>query len=432
MASPGDRIRVKTLTDEIEGVLMPSYDQKSILIKLPNGYNVGYEEKEILSVTLLESKKPASEKPIREVVFKSGLKTITLLHCGGTIASKVDYETGAVKAKFSPEELVEMFPELGTIANIKSRLVANMLSENMRFAHYNQIAKEVEAAIKEGTDGIIVTHGTDTLHYTGAALTFALENLNVPLLLVGAQRSSDRGSSDAFFNLKCAAQFIAHSDFAGVALCMHALPDDDKCAILPGVKSRKMHSSRRDAFKAVNAEPYALVDGNGKIEWVAQEHSKKVLEKKPLNLKLFKEELKVGILKAHPNMFGEEFKPYNKFQGLILEGTGLGHFPIEKYDENTAEHELIFTAIEKLAKKIPVVMTVQTIFGVVNMDIYSPGRKQIEAGVLGTQLDMPPETAFIKLAWLLSNYPKKRVRELFSHNFHGEISERRILEKEFC
>jgi glutamyl-tRNA(Gln) amidotransferase subunit D len=429
MASPGDRIRVKTLTDEIEGILMPSYDQKSILIKLPNGYNVGYEEKEILSVTLLEPKKPASEKPIKEVVFKSGLKTITLLHCGGTIASKVDYETGAVKAKFSPEELVEMFPELGAIANIKSRLVANMLSENMRFAHYNQIAKEIEAVIKDGTDGIIVTHGTDTLHYTGAALTFVLENLNVPILLVGAQRSSDRGSSDAFFNLKCAAQFIARSDFAGVALCMHASPDDEKCAILPGVKSRKMHSSRRDAFKAVNAEPYALVDGDGMIEWIIKEHPKKVLEKKPLNLKLFKEELKVGILKAHPNMFAEEFKPYNKFHGLILEGTGLGHFPIEKYDESTAEHELIFAAMERLAKKIPVVMTVQTIFGVVNMDIYSPGRKQIEAGVLGTQLDMPPETAFIKLAWLLSNYPKKRVRELFSHDFRGEIGERSELGK---
>ncbi len=432
MASPGDRIKVKTLTDEIEGILMPSYDQKSILIKLPNGYNVGYEEKEILSVTLLESKKPAPEKPIKEVIFKSGLKTITLLHCGGTIASKVDYETGAVKAKFSPEELVEMFPELGEIANIKSRLVANMLSENMRFAHYNLIAKEIETAIKEETDGIIVTHGTDTLHYTGAALTFALENLNIPVLLVGAQRSSDRGSSDAFFNLKCAAQFIAHSDFVGVALCMHALPDDDKCAILPGVKSRKMHSSRRDAFKAVNAEPYALVDGNGTIEWIRLEHPRKVLEKKPLNLKMFKEDMKVGILKAHPQMFAEEFKPYNKYHGLILEGTGLGHFPIEKYDENTAEHELIFTAMEKLAKKIPVVMTVQTIFGAVNMDIYSPGRRQIEAGILGTQLDMPPETAFIKLAWLLSNYPKKRVRELYSHNFHGEIGERRELDKEFC
>lgn len=410
---------------------MPSYDHKSILIKLPNGYNVGYEEKEILSVTLLEPKKPVVEKTVKEVVFKSGLKTITLLHCGGTIASKVDYETGAVKAKFSPEELVEMFPELGEIANFKSRLVANMLSENIRFAHYNLIAKEIETAIKEGTDGIIVTHGTDTLHYTGAALTFVLENLNIPVLLVGAQRSSDRGSSDAFFNLKCAAQFIAKSNFAGVALCMHASPDDEKCAILPGVKCRKMHSSRRDAFKAVNAESYALIDGNGTIEWKTKEYPLKVLEKKPLNLKLFKEELKIGILKAHPQMFAEEFKPFNKFQGLILEGTGLGHFPIEKYDENTAEHELIFGAMEKLAKKIPVVMTVQTIFGVVNMDIYSPGRKQIEAGILGTQLDMPPETAFIKLAWLLSNYPKKRVRELFSHNFHGEIGERRELGEEF-
>lgn len=430
MFNPGDKIRITTAETTEEGLLMSSPDENVILIKLDNGYNVGFNKEKVTDLIILEKKKESLPVVLNKVHARSGMKTITILHCGGTIASKVDYETGAVKPTFSPEELLEMFPELGEIANIKSRLVANMLSENMRFAHYNLIAKEIEKTLKEGSDGIIITHGTDTLHYTAAALTFALEGLQHPVLLVGSQRSSDRGSSDAFMNLKCAVQFIIHSDLKGVGVCMHAHPDDDQCVILPGVKCRKMHSSRRDAFKAINAEPIALVDEKGKIEWQDKNYFR--FETGSLNLALFQPDLKVGILKTHPQMFAEEFKPYHNYDGLILEGTGLGHFPILKYDNLTKEHESILEEIHKLSRQIPVVMTVQTIFGVVNMDIYAPGRKQIQAGVLGTQLDMPPETAFIKLAWLLSNYDQKETREMISKNLRGEISKIRKLEKEWA
>ncbi|MFA6461694.1 MAG: Glu-tRNA(Gln) amidotransferase subunit GatD [Candidatus Woesearchaeota archaeon] len=430
MPNPGDKVRITTKDSTEEGIMMSSPDEEILLIKLSTGYNIGFSKEDITELIILEEKKETLPLEPKKVETKHGLKTITILHCGGTIASKVDYETGAVKPTFSPEELLELFPELGEIANIKSRLVANMLSENMRFAHYNLIAKEVEKTLKEGSDGIIVTHGTDTLHYTAAALTFALEGLQHPVLLVGSQRSSDRGSSDAFMNLKCATQFLIHSDFKGVGVCMHAHPDDDQCVILPGVKCRKMHSSRRDAFKAINAEPLALVDDQGKIEWKDKDYFR--FETGSLNLALFKPDLKVGIMKSHPQMFAEEFKPYHNYDGLVLEGTGLGHFPILRYDNLTKEHESILEEIQKLAKQIPVVMTVQTIFGVVNMDIYAPGRTQIEAGVLGTQLDMPPETAFIKLAWLLSNYDQKETREMISQNLRGEISLIRKVEKEWA
>jgi len=428
MPSPGDKVRITTIETTEEGILMSSPEENVVLIKLDNGYNVGFNQDEIKDMIILELKKESAPITPKRVETKIGLKTITILHCGGTIASKVDYETGAVKPTFSPEEMLELFPELAQIANIKSRLVANMLSENMRFAHYNLIAKEVEKAIKEGSEGIIVTHGTDTLHYTSAALTFALEGLQHPVLLVGSQRSSDRGSSDASFNLKCAVQFIAKSDFKGVGVCMHAHPDDDVCVILPGAKCRKMHSSRRDAFKAVNAEQIALVDAQGMVEWKNKEYFRS--EGTSLTLALFKPDLKVGLVKAHPQMYAEEFKPYFHYDGIVLEGTGLGHFPILKYDNLTKEHEAILEEIKKLAKQVPVVMTTQTIFGVVNMGVYTPGRIQIEAGVLGTQLDLPPETAFIKLAWLISNYTPLEVRQLYYQNLRGEISERRVLEKE--
>ncbi|MBU0456887.1 MAG: Glu-tRNA(Gln) amidotransferase subunit GatD [Nanoarchaeota archaeon] len=431
MPQVGDKVQVITKKSTEEGILMPSSNENVTIIKLDTGYNVGFKKEDIKEVKLIKEKTKEQSKPKKEIPKKENLKTISILHCGGTIASKVDYETGAVKAKFSPEELLEMFPELGNLVNLRSKLVANMLSENMRFVHYNIIAKEIEKEIKAGSEGIIITHGTDMLHYTSAALAFVLENLNIPVLLVGAQRSSDRGSSDAFLNLKCAANFIANTDFAEVALCMHNSANDDVCSIIPGVKARKMHSSRRDAFKSINAEPFALIDNDGKIDWLRNDYVKRDGSKK-LTLKLFKENLKIGIIKAHPQMFAEEIKAYEKFDGLILEGTGLGHFPVEKYDDHTKENELIFKEIETLAKKIPVVMTTQTIFGGINMNVYSPGRKLQEAGVLGNLLDMTAETALIKLAWLLSNYPKEKIKKLFSQNFRGEISSQRNYQEEFC
>jgi len=421
MAKTGDRVKVKTKKETIEGILMPNPDKKIVMIKLDNGYNVGFEKKGVQSMKVMKKKKGVKGK-VKRVKVKKGLPTVSILHCGGTIASKVDYETGAVKAKFKPEELLEMFPELGKIINIKSRLVANMMSENMRFAHYNLIAKEIEKEVKAGVKGVIITHGTDTLHYTAAALAFVLEGLNVPVILVGSQRSSDRGSSDAFLNLKGAANFIAKSDFGEVAICMHSSAEDESCTILPATKSRKMHSSRRDAFKVVNGKEWALV--SNKIEWKRKDYIKKNSNK--LKLKLFKENLKVGLVKAHPQMFAEELKVFSTFDGLILEGTGLGHFPIL----DAKEHKAILTEITKLAKKIPVAMTTQTIFGSVNMNVYSPGRDLVKAGVLGNGLDITAETALIKLGWLLSNYGKE-VKELWSKNFRGELSGRRSYKKDF-
>ncbi|MBS3096655.1 asparaginase, partial [Candidatus Woesearchaeota archaeon] len=187
-----------------------------------------------------------------------------ILHTGGTIASKVDYRSGGVVAAFSPEDIVSMFPELAEIANIDSELIANMWSDDLRFPHFKLIAKVIEKKLKEGVDGIIIGMGTDNLAVASAALTFIVEQTPVPIILVGAQRSSDRGSSDAGMNLICAAEFIAKTDFAGVAICMHEHSDDKTCAVLPPTKTKKLHSSRRDAFKPVNDTIIARVDYNSR------------------------------------------------------------------------------------------------------------------------------------------------------------------------
>jgi len=206
-AKPGDTIEVVTLEKRVKGILMPKpelFGEDTVILKLENGYNVGIDKKKIKEIKVLETAKEQKAKK-EKIKPNKKLPTISILHTGGTIASKVDYRTGAVVSKFTPEDMLEMFPELNKIANIQSRLVFQMFSEDMRPGHWQALAKEVEKEIKAGVEGVIITHGTDTMHYTSAALSFILQNLPVPVLLVGAQRSSDRGSSDAAINLIAAA-----------------------------------------------------------------------------------------------------------------------------------------------------------------------------------------------------------------------------------
>lgn len=414
---PGDKVKVESKIGSFEGVLMPE-ENDFLVLKLNTGYNISINKKQVMKTELVEKQKEITDKPIKTEQNKS-LPTISILHTGGTIASKVDYDTGAVYNKFTPEEMLKMFPELTKIANISSKLLSNMSSDDMRFSHYNIMAKAVEEEVKKGVKGIIITHGTDTMHYTSAALSFALENLPIPVLLVGAQRSSDRGSSDAAINLICAATFIANTNYSGVALCMHEHSEDNHCVILSGTKCRKMHSSRRDAFQPINTTPIARIDYNTKQITMLNSLTKK---EGKFSLKLFEEKLKVGLLKVHTNMYAEEFKTFSKFDGLVIEGTGLGHAPINEIDKFTKEHDKIFEEVKNLAKKMPVVMTSQTIYGAIDMNVYTPGRRLLEIGVLGNYCDMTPETAFIKLAWLLSNHAKE-TKELFNKNLRGEISE---------
>lgn len=414
----GDKVRIESEIGSFEGVLMPE-EKNFLVLKLDSGYNISFKKNQVKNLKLLEKKKEKKEKKIK-YEQKKGLPNISILHTGGTIASKVDYDTGAVYNKFTPDEMLKIFPELNDVANISSRLVSNMSSDDMRFSHYNVLAKAVLKEVKKGVKGVIITHGTDTMHYTSAALSFALENLPVPVVLVGAQRSSDRGSSDAYTNLISAVNFIVNTNYFGVALCMHQGSSDNTCIVLPGVKVRKMHSSRRDAFKAINTKPIAVINYNDKKILILKQKLPKLNGE--LKLKLFKENLKIGLLKIHTNMYAEQFKVYKNFDGLVIEGTGLGHAPINKIDKFTDEHEKIFKEIKKLVSKMPVVMSTQTIYGIIDMNVYTPGRKLVELGVLGNYTDMTPETAFIKLAWLLSNYPKQ-VKELYNKNLRGEISE---------
>lgn len=413
----GDRICVNLKDSEEIGVLMPTLKEGVLIIKLDSGYNLGFEMGDVTGIKVLEkAKEPATQKG--EVTENSKLKTISILHTGGTIASKVDYRTGGVTTEFTPEQLVGLFPELSTIANIRSELVAQMWSDELRFSHFSLLAEKIRDHVEKGVDGIIIGMGTDNLAVASAALSFIVEESPIPIILVGSQRSSDRGSSDAGMNLICAANFIVETDFGGVAICMHDSSNDEMCAILPGCKTYKLHSSRRDAFRAVNDTVIARVDSsNGGI---AYEHKGYRKRGENLVLKPSLEE-KVGLLKVHINMVPEQIAFYHGYKGLVVEGTGLGHLPTQVPNEECAIHAKIDLELKKLvASGCIVVMTTRCLFGGINMNVYDQGRDLLEIGVLSGR-DMLSNTAFVKLSWLLANHGLDDVKQMMGENLRGEI-----------
>jgi glutamyl-tRNA(Gln) amidotransferase subunit D len=422
-AEKGDYIEVKTADTVYNGVLMPQTgksDKGHIILKLDSGYNVGVSTKKIKSVKKLKGGKRAEEFPPEKVKEKKGLPNISILHTGGTIASRIDYRTGAVYSAFTPEDLLQNFPELKDIANFDSKLIRNMWSDDLRFKHFSLIAEAVKKEVAKGVDGVIVGMGTDNLAVASAALSFIFESLPIPVLFVGAQRSSDRGSSDAAMNLTCAANFIAKTDFAGVALCMHSSSSDNSCSILPATKTAKLHTSRRDAFKAVNAAPIAEVDyKTGKIKFLVKDYAKGgELSMRP------EMEDKVGLIKISVNMFPEQFKAFKGFKGLVIEGTGLGHTPGQTPDDISKANAGIYKAIKELVDDgTIVVMASQCLFGRVNMHVYDKGEDLLGMGVIPGE-DMLANTALVKLSWLLGNYSKEETKKLISENLKGEISGR--------
>ncbi|MFH1664245.1 MAG: Glu-tRNA(Gln) amidotransferase subunit GatD [archaeon] len=425
-----DEIRVFTENEEYSGIMLPSQNEKNMTIKLKSGYNIGVGTERIKKIERLsaakETEKTEQKSGEEKKFIKNGsLPLISILNTGGTIASRIDYRTGAVSPAMEQEKLITNIPELMETANIETKNIMEMFSEDMNFRNYKKIAEEIEKEIKEKKElkGIIIGHGTDTMHYTSAALSFMLENLNIPVILVGSQRSSDRGSSDAAMNLICAAEFIARTDFVGVGLCMHESSSDDNCVILSGTKSRKMHSSRRDAFKPINDIAIARINFESKKITYLKENYERKKEKTNLILKEKMEE-KTALIKLHPNIHSKEIEFYERegFKGIVLEGTGLGHAPIGSKG-NTEENKKNLEAIKKLTEKAVVVMASQAFYGRTDLNVYSTGKDLLNAGVIPAE-DMTPETAFIKLAWLLGNYSMEETKKLIAENLRGEITER--------
>ena len=418
----GDIVKVYTDEQAYEGILMPRpeiFEKDHTIIKLENGYNIGIDNKKIKKVEVIKKYEKKKEEKIK-ITHKKGLPTVAILSFGGTISSRVDYKTGGVYADYTAEDFVEMLPELKNVANLKAEKVMGIMSEDMAPYEWSLMAKHIARELNdEKVYGVVVTQGTDTLHFSTAAMSFFLRNLNKPVVFTAAQRSIDRGSSDAFSNLLCAVHAASKFDGAAVVTCLHGTSDDNYCILNRGTKVRKMHTSRRDAFRPINELPLAKVYEDGNIEILNNNYKKRNTNKVEV---VDKFEEKTALVYIYPGMNPDILDYYRKekYKGVVIAATALGHVPTIN-----PKYSLLKKLKELIDNGVPVVIASQTIYGRVHPYVYTNLRKlSVELSCIFAE-DMLPETAYVKLGWVLAQaHDIEEVKEMMLRNYAGEISER--------
>src|SRR3989344_3651797 len=418
-AQAGDYVEIHLSKLIYEGVLLesPEAEKGIILLKLDSGYNIGFNKKDILEIRLKRKAKEIEEKT--EIKKSNDKPNIGMIITGGTIAARLNPKKGGVDWLTSPENLFKFYPELFEKVNIVKIEVPFMkASKDMDYKDWQKIAKTAEKLLNdENIKGIIITHGTDFLHYTSSALSFFLKDINKPVVLTYSQRSIDRASSDANLNLQCAA-LAAVSDIAEVMLVGHASTNDDFCYAMPGAKVRKFHASRRDAFKCINSKPIAKIFP-GRIEILSQ-HKRRNNSKVKLDA-VFED--KVALVKFHPGMNPDIIDYYAKnCKGIVIEMTGLGHLATKE-----AYYNLLPKLKQAIKKGIIICAAPQTLYGRLNPLVYSPGRELQKIGIIYLE-DMLPETALVKLGWVLAHKEwaknKEKIKEKMLENISHELNPR--------
>jgi glutamyl-tRNA(Gln) amidotransferase subunit D len=426
----------------ISGRLMPRYESSErdhIVIKLANGYNIGIMLKKIKIITKVSSFSiETDELPKKNLYNSSSLKSqhkndndlsqisnlpkIALISTGGTIASKIDYRTGGVTSVLSAKDLYTSIPELSLYASIDTEILFNEYSENIGPMQWHLIANKVIEKINSGNyDGIIISHGTDTMSYTAAALSFALQDLPIPVIIVGAQRSSDRPSSDASSNLIASVIFATQLDYSGVFVAMHGSISDKEIYCHIGTRVRKNHTSKRDAFKSIDISPIAVVQDD-RVE-IQKIPSNIILHKNKNRNKINKRfnitsktkfDDRVFLLKYYPGFNPILIENVQKlgYKVIIIEGTGLGHI-----------NRNCFSYLkEAIASGMLVFMTSQCIWGRTNLNVYDTGRDLQKIGIIPLS-NMLSETAMVKAMWLLANYNDlDYIRNKMQENISNEIT----------
>lgn len=413
---PGDKVIVQLSQRVVSGIVLQSHDSSIVLLKLESGYNIGIPKDHVMGFKIV--KKAEKAKEINETKQNKELPKLGLVVTGGTIASKLDASTGGVSALTDAAEFARAYPSLFSMVHAPEIKMPFMkLSENMNSDDWLSIAKAIEPFLEDNSvRGVLVTHGTDFLHYTAAALSFFFPKLNKPIVLTYSQRSIDRASSDADLNLRCAAR-LALSEAAGVYLVGHGSLNDDFCSALKGVNAKKLHSSRRDAFKSVNIPIVAHVWPD-KVQFLESFNARSNgNSEKDIT---FND--KIALVKFYPGQNPEILDFYKKegYKGIVIEGSGMGHVAIGDFKQSWG------TKIKQLIKDgITVCMTTQTVFGSVDPYVYSTGRALEELGVLYLGA-MSSETAFVKLGWVLGHKAWKtadKTKEMMLKNFCGELPE---------
>jgi glutamyl-tRNA(Gln) amidotransferase subunit D len=409
-------VQVSTTQGIYTGIILPrseTADPHHIVLKLRSGYNIGIAAQTVRTITITGRKEAHYKIPEKEFPFDPRKPRVKLFGTGGTIASRLDYRTGAVIPAFSPGELYGSVPELADICNLETEKLYGVFSENMGPEQWVGTAQAIGQEIRKGVQGIVVGHGTDTMHHTAAILSFMVQHSPVPIVMVGSQRSSDRPSSDAALNLMHSVKTAAESDIAEVMICMFGPTSDDYGLLHRGTRVRKMHSSYRSTFRTIGDIPIGMVS-RSTITPLRQDYARRREDREVTVNTAFEE--KVSIVYYYPNMRPDIIDALidNGYRGIVIAGTGLGHVNKPLYPSLKRAHE----------KGIAVYMTVQTLWGYVQMYVYDTGRDMMELGVVPSA-NMLPEVAYMKLCWALGQKTDlEDVRKIMLTPIAGEITER--------
>ncbi len=399
-----------------EGVILPrsvTFDDLHIVLKLKNGYNIGIHVDRVKTTEVVGYKEAIYKVPEKEFPYDPNKPNVVLLGTGGTIASRLDYRTGAVIPAFTPGELYGAVPELADICNLTTKKLFGVFSENMAKNEYITLAKSIGEEIEAGADGIVIGHGTDTLGHTAAVLSFMVQNSPVPIVIVGSQRSSDRPSSDAALNLIHAVRAASIGDIAEVQICMFGPTSDSYALLHRGTRCRKMHSSYRSTFRTIGDIPLCMVEDE-KFTFLTNNYQSRDMNRKVTIDAVFDD--RVTILYYYPCMNPDLIDALveKKYRGIVISGTGLGHV-----------NKPLYPALERAIKQgVHIVMTVQTLWGFAQMYVYDTGRDLLDIGVVPLD-NMLPETAFMKLCWVLGHTnDHAEVLQMMRKPINNEITER--------
>ncbi len=395
----GSGLKFRYKETDFEGIMV-SLSGNTYNIKLKNGYNFSIPAESLEIVEIFPPR--AAEVSEVDTPVPAGKHKVSIIGTGGTIASRVDYITGAVKPVLNPGFLRDNVSSISEF-DMDLNLMEPMLSENLTPDDWIRIARLAKTGLDKNR-GTIILHGTDTMSYTASALSFMFPSLSGPIIFAGSQRSSDRPSSDAFLNLEGALEF-SKTNLGEVTLAMHAGLSDDRVALHRAVRSRKMHTTRRDAFRTIGSEPLGYYfQKKAQLKGDYRGRAKETVLMDRLDSR-------VSIVFFHPALVASDFEAMVQGKkAVVIMGTGMGHTASRLYE----------SIKDTISSGTKVMMTSQCISGSVNLKVYSTGRELLSLGVIPLG-NMLPEVAMVKSMFVLANYPHEDFEKYITENMRGEI-----------
>ncbi len=320
-------------------------------------------------------------------------KNILLIATGGTIASKKTED--GLAPQITSEELLGYVPEIKEFCNVETIQLLNIDSTNIQPEYWVLMTEAIESNYDK-YDGFVISHGTDTMSYTSAALSYLIQNLDKPVIITGAQKPINVDITDAKKNLLDSFRFAAEKDVRGVYLVF-----DGKAIV--GTRARKVKSKSYSAFESINFPVAAIIDDSRITKYIRG-------EKFTEPVKFFKDIFpSIFLLKLAPGMEPDVLDYIGeKYEGVVIESYGAGGLPFQ--DRRNFLEKL--GALAERGKII--VIATQVMFEGSDMGVYEVGVKALKKYNVLQAYDMTIEAAITKLMWIMAQTKDfDEVREMF-------------------